>query len=380
MKPYTQRIPYNRPRKFSCNLTGSDGEILGLGFNKKKCEQLLSHLCGTHSALLSPSCSASLEMAALAIDIQPGDEVILPSFTFVTSASAFALRGAKLVFVDIRNDTLNINELLIEDAITSRTKAVVVVHYAGVSCEMDTIVDICNRYNLLLVEDAAQGIMASYKGKPLGSIGQFGCISFHHTKNIHAGGEGGVLLINDRKYDAVSEIIQEKGTDRSKFLRGEIDKYTWQRLSSSYVLSEIQAIVLLEQLQSARDITKERLAKWDVYHACLYDLASDGLLRLPMVPSYVEHNAHIYHIRVRTAEEQRKLFRFMRDLNVEVTSHFVPLHSSPAGEKYGRFNGCDINTTTSAEVLLRLPLYGSLTENEQDFIVNAIYSFFKQDY
>lgn len=375
MKPYRNWIPYNRPNHFS-HVTECDSEFLGLGISKKKCEQLLQNIHSVKKVFLTPSCSASLEMAALAMDLQPGDEIILPSFTFVTSASAFALRGAKLVFVDIRQDTLNINELLIEEAITVRTKAVVVVHYAGVASEMSTIVDICNRYNLVLVEDAAQSIMSTYKGQPLGSIGQFGCVSFHHTKNIHAGGEGGAFFVNEEKYYDICEIIQEKGTDRSKFLRGEVDKYTWQILSSSYVMSELQAVVLLQQLQIACEITKVRLKKWFFYHTCLSELANAGVLTLPAVPAHVEHNAHIYHIRVRTPEEQQRLFRFMRDLNVEVTSHFVPLHSSPAGIRYGRFHGDDINTTAVSNMLLRLPLYASLTELEQVFIIDAIRRFF----
>ncbi|WP_253852830.1 DegT/DnrJ/EryC1/StrS family aminotransferase [Aeromonas sp. CA23] len=258
-----------------------------------------------------------------------------------------------------------------------RTKAVVVVHYAGVSAEMDVIVDICNRHDLILIEDAAQALMSTYKGRHLGSIGHFGCISYHHTKNIHAGGEGGALLVNERKFYDVSEIIQEKGTDRSKFLRGEIDKYTWQRLSSSYVMSEIQAIVLLEQLQNAFQITSERRNKWCLYHDGLSELASSGVIKVPIIPAHVEHNAHIYHIRLRSEQEQRKLFDFMRGLNVEVTSHFVPLHSSPAGCLYGRFHGEDINTTSVSKTLLRLPLYSRLTKVEQNYIIDAINSFFE---
>ncbi|WP_429034298.1 dTDP-4-amino-4,6-dideoxygalactose transaminase [Aeromonas veronii] len=376
MKPYHKLISYNCPTYYFYHENDADGISLGFGINKKKCESLMREICGVQKVLLTPSCSAALEMAALAMDLQPGDEVILPSFTFVTSASAFALRGAKLVFIDIRPDTLNINEMLIEEAITSRTKAVVVVHYAGVASEMSTIVEICNRYNLVLVEDAAQGIMSTYKGQPLGSIGQFGCVSFHHTKNIHAGGEGGAFFVNEGKYFDICEIIQEKGTDRSKFLRGEVDKYTWQILSSSYVMSELQAVVLLQQLQNACEITKARLQKWFFYHTYLSDLASAGLLTLPAVPAHVEHNAHIYHIRARTPEEQQRLFRFLRDLNVEVTSHFVPLHSSPAGIRYGRFHGDDINTTAVSKTLLRLPLHASLTESEQVFIIDAVRHFF----
>ncbi|MBL0676343.1 dTDP-4-amino-4,6-dideoxygalactose transaminase [Aeromonas dhakensis] len=379
MKPYHYWIPYNRPNHFSC-VSERDGEFLGVGLSKGKCEKLLLGIYNVKRVFLTPSCSASLEMAALAMDLQPGDEIILPSFTFVTSASAFALRGAKLVFVDIRPDTLNINESLIEDAITIRTKAVVVVHYGGVASEMSSIVDICKRYNLVLVEDAAQSIMSTYKGQPLGSIGQFGCVSFHHTKNIHAGGEGGAFLVNEDKYHDICEIIQEKGTDRSRFLRGEVDKYTWQILSSSYVMSELQALVLLQQLQKVSEITKARLQKWIFYHACLSELANAGVLTLPAVPAHVEHNAHIYHIRARTPEEQQRLFRFMRNLNVEVTSHFVPLHSSPAGIRYGRFHGDDINTTAASKMLLRLPLHASLTESEQAFIIDAVRHFFVVNY
>lgn len=375
MKSYRNWIPYNRPNNIG-HITESDGECLGIGVNKKKCEELLHDIYNARRVFLTPSCSASLEMAALAMDLQPGDEVILPSFTFVTSASAFALMGAKLVFVDIRPDTLNINEQLIEEAITVRTKAVVVVHYAGVASEMSSIVDICNRYNLVLVEDAAQSIMSTYKERPLGSIGQFGCVSFHHTKNIHAGGEGGAFLVNEDKYHGICEIIQEKGTDRSRFLRGEVDRYTWQILSSSYVMSEVQAVVLLQQLQNAREITNARLKKWLFYHTCLSELANAGVLTLPAVPAHVEHNAHIYHIRTRSPDEQQGLFKFMRNLNVEVTSHFVPLHSSPAGIRYGRFHGDDINTTAVSRMLLRLPLHASLTESEQVFIIDAVRHFF----
>ncbi|MBL0672677.1 dTDP-4-amino-4,6-dideoxygalactose transaminase [Aeromonas hydrophila] len=370
-------IPYNCPTSYINHIDDTDGITFGLGINRNKCEKLMQEICGIKKILLTPSCSASLEMAALAINIQPGDEVILPSFTFVTSASAFALRGARLVFVDIRSDTFNLDERLIEDAITPRTKAVVVVHYAGVSAEMDVIVDICNRHDLILIEDAAQALMSTYKGRHLGSMGHFGCISYHHTKNIHAGGEGGALLVNERKFYDVSEIIQEKGTDRSKFLRGEIDKYTWQRLSSSYVMSEIQAIVLLEQLQNAFQITSERRNKWGLYQDGLSELASSGFIKVPIIPAHIEHNAHIYHIRLSSEQEQRDLFDFMRGLNVEVTSHFVPLHSSPAGCLYGRFHGEDINTTSVSKTLLRLPLYSRLTEVEQNYIIDAINSFFE---
>ncbi|WP_323938810.1 dTDP-4-amino-4,6-dideoxygalactose transaminase [Aeromonas hydrophila] len=377
MKPHHKMIPYNCPTSYINHIDDTDGITLGLGINRNKCEKLMQEICGIKKILLTPSCSASLEMAALAINIQPGDEVILPSFTFVTSASAFALRGARLVFVDIRSDTFNLDERLIEDAITPRTKAVVVVHYAGVSAEMDVIVDICNRHDLILIEDAAQALMSTYKGRYLGSMGHFGCISYHHTKNIHAGGEGGALLVNERKFYDVSEIIQEKGTDRSKFLRGEIDKYTWQRLSSSYVMSEIQAIVLLEQLQNAFQITSERRNKWGLYQDGLSELASSGFIKVPIIPAHIEHNAHIYHIRLSSEQEQRDLFDFMRGLNVEVTSHFVPLHSSPAGCLYGRFHGEDINTTSVSKTLLRLPLYSRLTEVEQNYIIDAINSFFE---
>ncbi|MEW7864194.1 dTDP-4-amino-4,6-dideoxygalactose transaminase [Aeromonas diversa] len=376
MTPYHKMIPYNCPTSYISHRDDIDGITLGLGVNRNKCEKLMREICSVKKILLTPSCSASLEMAALAMNIQPGDEVILPSFTFVTSASAFALRGARLVFVDIRLDTFNLDERLIEDAITPRTKAIVVVHYAGVSAEMDVILDICNRHNLLLIEDAAQALMSTYKGRPLGSIGHFGCISFHHTKNIHAGGEGGALLVNDKSFYDVCEVIQEKGTDRSKFLRGEIDKYTWQRLSSSYVMSEVQAIVLLAQLENAFQITNKRRDKWDRYHNGLSDLTRRGVIKAPVIPAHVEHNAHIYHITLRSESEQQALFNYMRGLNIEVTSHFVPLHSSPAGCLYGRFHGEDINTTVVSKRLLRLPLYSRLTDTEQSYIIDAVNSFF----
>ncbi|ALZ74310.1 dTDP-4-amino-4,6-dideoxygalactose transaminase [Rheinheimera sp. F8] len=377
MNTNSQFIPFNLPTPVESGIDTSVISGLGKGKFKAGCEKLLSEQLHGLRVLLTPSCSASLEMSALSIGIQPGDEVILPSFTFVTSASAFALRGAKLIFVDIRPDTLNIDEKLIEEAITEKTKAVVVVHYAGVACEMESIKAICKKYQIALVEDAAQGIGAFYKETSLGTIADYGCISFHHTKNIHAGGEGGALIVNDVSAVQRVEILQEKGTDRSRFLRGEVDKYTWQELSSSYVMSEVQGAVLYDQLTRTSEIISRRLAKWSHYYKELLWCEDAGFIKLPDIPRECQHNAHIFYMILPSQEIRDSLLMYLKGIGIEATTHYVPLHTSPAGRKYSRFFGKDQHTTRIANSLLRLPLYDSLPESEQSYIISSINMYFK---
>lgn len=360
------------PNKVNIKFADDDCFEIGTGIIKKECEFFLKNNLQRDKILLTPSCTAALEMCALLLDISPGDEVILPSFTFVTSASAFALRGAKLIFIDIRPDTLNINEQLIEAAITKKTKAIVAVHYAGVACELNSLKAICKKYNLTLIEDAAQGIGAYYNGLPLGAIGDLGCFSFHHTKNIHSGGEGGALSVNSMSDIEALEIIQEKGTNRNQFLRGEVDKYTWHRLSSSYVMSEIQARCLLPQLNDLECITNHRRLLWQSYYDGLYSLSLSGKLRLPVIPNGCQHNGHIFYILMPDKPSRDKLLLRLNQANIEATTHFVPLHSSPAGAKYSTFIGEDHYTTNYSSRLLRLPLHSHLTEPQQFFIIEKI--------
>ena len=328
-------------------------------------------------ALLTTSCTHALEMGAILIDIQPGDEVIMPSYTFVSTADAFVTRGAKIRFVDIRPDTMNIDENLIEDAITENTKAIVPVHYAGVGCEMDTIMDIAQRHNLYVVEDAAQGMMASYKGRPLGTIGDFGAYSFHETKN-YTMGEGGLCLINNREHMVRAEIIREKGTDRARFFRGEVDKYSWVDVGSSYLPSEMNAAYLLPQLEIAEEINQARLSAWNTYYKLLCPLAKeDGSIELPTVPEGCEHNAHMFYIKVKDLEQRTELIKYLLDRGVHSVFHYVPLHSSIAGRKHGVFVGEDRYTTKESERLLRLPMYYGLSEEEIIGICDKVIEFFK---
>lgn len=351
-------------------------KICGDGEFTKRCSAWIEEKTGTKKGLLTTSCSHALEMAALLLDIKPGDEVIMPSFTFVSTADAFVLRGAKAVFVDIRPDTMNINEELIEDAITDRTKAIVPVHYAGVACEMDRIMEIAAKYGLAVVEDAAQGVMSSYKGKALGTIGDFGCYSFHETKN-YSMGEGGALLIRDDSRIEDAEIIREKGTNRSKFFRGQIDKYTWVNWGSSYLPSDMNAAYLWAQLEQAEEINENRLNSWTEYYSGLKDLADEGKIELPYIPRECVHNAHMFYIKAKDLEERTALMKYLKDNEINTAFHYIPLHSAPAGIKFGRFSGEDIYTTKESERLLRLPMYYQLTKEDRDKVIDKIREFYK---
>lgn len=350
-------------------------KICGDGPYTKKCNGFIEKSFKCDKALLTTSCTHALEMAAILADIQPDDEVIMPSFTFVSTADAFVMRGAKIVFVDIRPDTMNIDENLIESAITSKTKVIVPVHYAGVGCKMDKILQIAKKYNLLVIEDAAQGVMATYKGKALGSIGDFGCYSFHETKNYSCG-EGGAILINDDKYIERAEIIREKGTNRSKFWRGQVDKYTWVDLGSSYLPSELNAAYLYGQLEEAEKINSWRLNLWNLYNDLLQPLKECGKLELPTIPKECNHNAHMFYIKTKDIEERTKLIEYLKEFNICSVFHYIPLHTSPAGLRFGRFHGEDVYTTLESERLLRLPMYYSLTEDEVHYIVEKIEAFY----
>lgn len=350
-------------------------KICGDGEFTKKCSEWLEEKTGTKKCLLTTSCTHALEMAALLSDIQEGDEVIMPSYTFVSTANAFVLRGAKIVFVDIRPDTMNIDENLIEAAVTDRTRAIAPVHYAGVGCEMDKIMEIARRHKLLVVEDAAQGIMASYKGKPLGAIGDFGCFSFHETKN-YSMGEGGALLIQDEKYIENAEIFREKGTDRSKYFRGQIDKYRWNNYGSSYLPSDMNAAYLYAQLEMADEINDIRLARWNSYYEKLSPLAEQGKIELPYIPKNCVQNGHMFYFKTKDMEERAALIKFLKENGIHAVFHYVPLHTAPAGIKFGRFHGEDKYTTKESERLLRLPMFYKLTEDEAGYIAGKVKEFY----
>lgn len=350
-------------------------KICGDGEFTKRCNAWIEEHTGTAKALLTTSGTQALEMAALLSDIQPGDEVILPSYTFVSTANAFVLRGAKLVFVDIRPDTMNIDEKLIEDAITDKTRAIVPVHYAGVGCEMDTIMDIAKRHNLVVVEDAAQGVNAFYKGRALGSIGDYGCFSFHETKN-YSMGEGGAILINRPEQIEDAEIIREKGTDRSRFFRGQVDKYTWVNIGSSFLPSDINAAYLMAQLEMADEINENRLQSWTRYNEGLQDLAQEGVIELPYIPEECAHNAHMFYIKTKDMEERKALISYLKERDIAAVFHYVPLHSAPAGLRFGRFHGEDRYTTKESERLLRLPMYYNLSESDQQKVIDAVHGFY----
>lgn len=372
-------IPFNSP-PVTGNEVGylreamASGKLSGDGDFSRRCQQWLEQRFGCPKVLLTPSCTASLEMAALLIDIGPGDEVIMPSYTFVSTANAFVLRGARIVFVDIRPDTLNIDETLIAAAITERTRAIVVVHYAGVACEMDTVLALCEQHRLFLIEDAAQGMMSTYKGRPLGTLGHIGCYSFHETKNYTAGGEGGATLINDPALVARAEIIREKGTNRSQFFRGQTDKYTWRDLGSSYLMSDLQAAYLWAQLQAADQINQRRLALWQRYYQALTPLAEQGILTLPAVPAECMQNAHMFYLRLHDSEGRDALIRKMKQAEILTVFHYIPLHSSPAGQQFGRFYGEDRFTTSESEKLLRLPLFYNLSDADQQTVIDTLMS------
>ena len=350
-------------------------KICGDGEFTAKCNEWLENKTGSRKALLTTSCTHATELAAILADIKPGDEVIMPSYTFVSTADAFVLRGATAVFVDIRPDTMNIDEKLIEDAITEKTKAIAPVHYAGVGCEMDTIMEIAAKHHLQVIEDAAQGIMSEYKGKALGTFGEFGCFSFHETKNFSMG-EGGAILIRDEENIEPAEIIREKGTNRAKFFRGQIDKYTWVDKGSSYLPSELNAAYLYAQLELADEITQNRLNTWNLYHEGLKELKDEGLINLAFIPEYCKHNAHMFYIKAKDLEERTKLIAFLKEKGILAVFHYVPLHSAPAGLAFGRFHGEDVYTTKESERLVRLPLYYNIETNQVEYIIQCVREFY----
>ncbi len=350
-------------------------KICGDGPFTRKCSEWIEDRTGTAKALLTTSCTHATELAALLLDIKPGDEVIMPSYTFVSTADAFVLRGATPVFVDIRPDTMNIDETLIEDAVTDRTRAIVPVHYAGVGCEMDVILDVASRHGLAVVEDAAQGVMATYKGRALGAIGDFGCYSFHETKNFSSG-EGGALLMRDASYVDRAEIFREKGTDRSKYYRGQVDKYRWQDYGSSYLPSDMNAAYLYAQLEMAEEITGTRIARWNQYYELLTPLRDRELVELPHVPDECVHNGHMFYLKCRDMDERTALIDYLKSGGVLSVFHYIPLHTAPAGVKYGRFNGEDRYTTGESERLLRLPMYYTLSADEVEYVCDKVKEFY----
>lgn len=353
----------------------ANAKLCGDGPFTKECSRWMRERFHSAQVLLTTSCTHALEMAAHLCEIQPDDEVIMPSYTFVSTADAFVMRGAKIVFVDIRPDTMNINEKLIEDAITERTKAIVPVHYAGVSCDMDEIMAIAKRHGLKVVEDAAQGVNAYYKGKALGTIGDFGCYSFHETKN-YTMGEGGALLFDDQSYQEKAEILREKGTDRSKFFRGQIDKYTWVDYGSSYLPSDLNAAYLYAQLEEVDTINDKRMQIYNYYHEALKPLQERGLLELPTVPEYAVHNAHMYYVKLKDLKERTAFISYLKEHGVQAVFHYIPLHSSKAGLRFGRFHGEDVYTTKESERLARLPMYYNLEMGDCERVMEAVYGFF----
>ncbi len=374
-------IPFNKPP-----VTGNESQFIqqvltsdkmsGDGPFGKLCQEWFEKNLPTKKALLTPSCTAALELAAILADIKPGDEVIMPSYTFVSTANAFVLRGAKIVFVDVRPDTMNIDEKLIEAAITERTKAIVPVHYAGVGCDMDVIMQLAAKYNLFVVEDAAQGMMSSYKGNALGTIGHIGAFSFHETKNYTSGGEGGLLLINDEQFTHRAEVIREKGTNRSQFFRGMVDKYQWVDIGSSYLPSELQAAYLWGQLESAELINSNRLSTWNRYYDGLMALATAGKVELAFIPDICIHNAHMFYLKVANLDERTALIEFLKAKDIMAVFHYVPLHSAKAGKEFGFFHGNDEQTTRESERLVRLPLWYGMSEIEVNTVIDAVNEFY----
>lgn len=377
-------IPFNKPpltgneQQYVLRAMQSD-KISGDGFFGKKCQAWFEENLGCSKTLLTPSCTAALEMAAMLIDIQPGDEVIMPSYTFVSTANAFVLRGARIVFVDIRPDTMNIDETKIEVAITPKTKVIVPVHYAGVGCEMDAIMDIANRHGLFVVEDAAQGMMGTYKGRPLGTIGHLGTFSFHETKNYTSGGEGGLLIINDAHFIQRAEVIREKGTNRSQFFRGQVDKYSWVDMGSSYLPSELQAAFLWGQLEKAEEINQTRLAIWNEYSQALKTYEQPGILDLPTIPEHGQHNAHMFYLKLKDLEQRSAFIDYLKVKEIMAVFHYVPLHSSIAGKKFGTFDGQDYFTTKESERLVRLPIFLGLEKDQIAKVINCTLSFFDKE-
>ncbi len=372
-------IDFNRPPMVGTEMNYiqqafDSHKLCGDGEFTKKCSRWMEEHFQAKHILLTTSGTHALEMAAFLCDLQPGDEVIMPSYTFCSSADAFVLQGAKIVFVDVRPDTMNIDETQIEAAITDRTRVIVPVHYAGVACEMDAIMDIARRHNLKVVEDAAQGVNAYYKGKALGTIGDFGCYSFHETKN-YAMGEGGALVVNSEDMIERAEILREKGTNRSKFFRGQIDKYSWVEYGSSYLPSELNAAYLYAQLEVAEQINDKRKAIWMRYDEALRPLAERGLIEQPYVPDYATHNAHMYYIKLKDLETRQDLIKYLRSYDICSVFHYVPLHSAPAGLKFGRFFGEDVYTTKESDRLVRLPLFYNLSEEDQAFVIEKILAY-----
>ena len=351
-------------------------KICGDGPFTKRCSAWMEEHTGTSRALLTTSCTHANELAVLLLDLQPGDEVIMPSFTFVSSADAYVLRGAVPVFVDIRPDTMNIDENLIEDAITERTKAIEVVHYAGVGCNMDKIMEIADKYHLYVIEDAAQAVNAYYKGKALGTFGDFGCYSFHETKN-YSMGEGGALLIRDPGYIDAAEIIREKGTNRSQYYRGQVDKYTWMNYGSSYLPSDMNAAYLWAQLELAEEINAKRISVWNYYQEALRDLVDRGLIEVPYVPKECTHNAHMFYVKTKDLQERTDFIAFMDQKGIMTPFHYVPLHTAPAGRKYARFHGEDRYTTSESDRLVRLPLFYAITEEQMEYVVRMTKEFYR---
>ena len=350
-------------------------KICGDGVFTKRCNEWLEKRFNAHKVLLTTSGTTALDMASLLCELKPGDEVILPSFTFSSSATAFANYGVKLVFVDVRPDTMNIDETKIETAITDKTRVILAMHYAGVACEMDTIMDIARRHGLLVVEDAAQGVMSSYKGKALGTIGDFGCYSFHETKN-YSMGEGGAVLVNNPAYVERAEILREKGTNRSKFFRGQVDKYTWVDIGDSFLPSELNAAYLWAQLEMADEINEDRLHSWQRYWDAFQDLAAAGRVTLPTIPEDCVHNAHMFYIKCKDLEERTALIAFLKQRDILAVFHYVPLHSAPAGLRFGRFAGEDRYTTAESDRLVRLPMYYKLTVEDQNRVIKAVRDFY----
>lgn len=377
-------IPFNKPpytgneKKYVIESMKSS-KISGDGEFTKRCHKWFEEKLECKKALLTTSCTHALEMAAILLDIKEGDEVIMPSYTFVSTANAFVLRGAKIVFVDIRPDTMNIDETKIEEAITEKTKVIVPVHYAGVACEMDTIMDISKRYNLFVVEDAAQGMMSTYKGKALGTIGHLGAFSFHETKNYTSAGEGGLLIINDEKFKERAEIIREKGTNRSLFFRGMVDKYSWVDIGSSYLMNDVSAAYLWGNLELADEINKNRLSSWQKYYDGLKELENKGFIELPKIPDGCVQNAHMFYIKVKNLDERTALLNHLKENSINAVFHYVPLHSAPAGEKFGRFDSIDVFTTKQSERLLRLPMYYGLKVVDVNKICGVIDEYYKNN-
>lgn len=372
-------IPFNVPAITGretdyMQMAMTSGKLCGDGQWTRRCQQWLEQHCDSARVLLTPSCTASLEMAALLLDIKPGDEVIMPSYTFVSTANAFVLRGAKIVFVDIRKDSMNIDENKIEAAISEKTRVIVPVHYAGVACEMDSIMTLAEKYHLYVVEDAAQGVMAYYQGRMLGSIGHIGCYSFHETKNYTAGGEGGAILINDPNLVERAEIIREKGTNRSQFFRGQVDKYTWRDIGSSYLMADLQAAWLWAQLEQAQEINQRRLTLWQCYYQSF--MALRGQLDLPYIPPHCQHNAHMFYLKLRDIQDRDALISHLKSLQVMAVFHYIPLHSSPAGNQFGVFHGEDQYTSGESERLVRLPLFYNLSDADQHKVIDAVLSYF----